>query len=918
MKEFAAVRNTCFAITSAIEDDFRSLILAVADATGNEIDVLPSDVREVALKRRSNDHRMDSIGSDVGNSDLLPYIDFADIAKIIESRLVPRLEGEREWLVATARALLSLTSARNRVCHTRPLEPEDLPKVLDFAQSLISLSSPFRFPAVAGALARLQAEPSFVFTLQIPQFWSEQNPKIHNNLPIPEFDETGFLGRSGDRMQVLKLLNSHYPVITIVGEGGIGKTALALRCLYDILDDQSSPYDAIVWVSMKTSALTQTGVQELNGAITSTLGLLSEIAANLGTPGAREFSSEADCIEEIAEYLTLYRIIVAIDNLETISTGSLRELLKRVPSQSKILLTSRIGVGEFEARYPLQGLDEKTSAILFRSYSRILGLAELSRLDEGNVKGYCRKLFHNPLLIKWFIASVARGADPVRTANSTAQNFSAALSFCFDNLFSRFGNPERVVIDTLASARKPLSSAEIHFLTPQLSSVDAEIALSALHNSSVVTRSKAGEDSFEYTLSESAISFISSKAPPSAAFFKQIQSRMRELRLVLTEASLRSARYEYDPFYVRSGDNRDEKISATYLRRALDTLKKSDFSGARMAVDEAKRLTPSNAEAWRIGGLVEQHANEFFRASENYEQAVGLNSRSKIARYCFGMFLMSDLEDFEGALAQFEVAIKLDSAAAPILTAKAMCLTRMGRPDEAAFIHEGLLVHIRDRERRWRLTGIDQAADCYKRWSFQDFEKKEFASSRQHALRGLQIIFDAAKVGDFDEKLLQRTARIVGESLSKKDLTNDLEFTEAAISLAECISLECGNKSIPINSEASRVLKNSDVTAQQRDRLLSLDRSTANREMVSENTSIYQVAHGDSTPVLHGHIHNLAEGPYGFIQDSDGKRWFFHSNFLKNSSDWALIAPGVAVSYSIGYNSKGECAVDISIRNSTR
>jgi len=918
VKEFVAVRNTCFAIISSIEDDFRSLILAIADASGIDSDILPADVRDIALKRRANDQRMDSIGSDVSETDLLPYIDFADIAKIVEGRIVPRLEGESEWLIAAARSLLALTPGRNRVCHTRPLEPDDLPRILDFARSLVAEGAPFHFPAVAGVLARLKEEPGFVFTLQIPQFWSEHKPKIHNNLPIPEFDETGFLGRAGDRMQVLKLLKSHYPVVTIVGEGGIGKTALALRCLYDLLDDQSTIYDAIVWISMKTSALTQTGVQELSGAITSTLGLLSEIAVQLGAPNSKRMLLEQDFIEEISEYLNLYRVIVAIDNLETISTGSLRELLKRVPAHSKVLLTSRVGVGEFEARYPLQGLDEKTSASLFRTYSRILGLGELSRMDEGNVKGYCRRLFHNPLLIKWFIASVARGGDPVRLINATANDFSSALSFCFDNLFDRFGKPERVVIDTLASARKPLSSAEIHFLTPQLSNTDAEIALSALHNSSVVSRSKAAGDSFEYSLSESSVSFISAKAPPSAAFFKQIQSRMRELRVVLTEAALRSARYEYDPFFVRSGENRDEKISATYLRRALDTLKKGDFSGARVAVQEAKRLTPSSAEAWRIGGLVEQHANEFFRASENYEQAIGLNPRSKISRYCFGMFLMAEMDDLEGALAQFDAAVQLDPAAAPVLTAKAMALTRLGRPEEAAPIHEDLLTHLKDRERRWRLTGIDQAADCYKRWSFQKWEKKEFEAARLHTLRALQIICTAAEMGDFDEKILQRAAKIVGESLSKKDLSSDSQFVESAISLVEEISRHCRGKSIPVTSEAAWIFKNPDIDGVWRDRLLRLDGSSVNKELVVGNSFLNSNEDRSLEAIRYGRVHNLADGSYGFIRDDDGKRWFFHANFLTNPADWALVSPGVEVSYKIGFNSKGECAVDVCIAGRAR
>jgi len=537
MTELVATRNTCFALISAVEEDFRSLILATAEAIRVD-EFLPSDVRENAIRRRTNDLQMESIVLNVQDVDLLPYIDFADISKVIESTLAPQLERERDWLKDTARTLLSLTPTRNRICHTRPLEPEDLPKALDFASSLVTANVPFYFPNVNNAIKRLKIEPGFVLTLQIPSFWGIDARKIHNNLPIPEFDDTGFLGRSSDRMQVLRLLKSHYPVVTIVGEGGIGKTALALRCLYDLLEDSTCPYDAIVWVSMKTAALTSTGVYELSGAITSTLGLLSEIANQLGSP-KKPGQEQSDFIGEIVEYLNLYRIIIAIDNLETLSTGSLRDLLYQIPASSKILLTSRVGVGEFEARYPLQGLDEKTSSTLLRNYARLLGVKEIAKLDEGNIKGYCRKLFYNPLLIKWFVACVGRGLNPSRLVQADVDEFSDALSFCFNNLFERFGGPERMVINCLASARKPLSSAEIHYLCPSLNDVDAEIALSALHNSSVVTRAKGNAESFEYSLSESALKFLNSMDPPSPEFFKDIQTRMRELRLVLTQEGIK-------------------------------------------------------------------------------------------------------------------------------------------------------------------------------------------------------------------------------------------------------------------------------------------------------------------------------------------------------------------------------------------
>ena len=179
MSTLMATRNTCFAIISSIEEDFRTLILALSSTDGKSVEILPSDVKENALRRRATDLQMDSISSNVSELDLLPYIDFADIAKILESKIAPLSPENKDWIIKTARGLLSLTAARNRVCHTRPLEAEDLPSLIDFSQKLLAQSSPFTFNSVSKTNDRLSHEPGFVFTLQIPAFWTEKL-KVHN------------------------------------------------------------------------------------------------------------------------------------------------------------------------------------------------------------------------------------------------------------------------------------------------------------------------------------------------------------------------------------------------------------------------------------------------------------------------------------------------------------------------------------------------------------------------------------------------------------------------------------------------------------------------------------------------------------------------------------------------------------------
>lgn len=496
--------------------------------------------------------------------------------------------------------------------------------------------------------------------------------------------------------------------------------------------------------------------------------------------------------------------------------------------------------------------------------------------------------------------------------NPAVNEFPSALSFCFDNLFDRFGNPERIVIDCLASARQPISSAEIHYLCPNLTSVEAEVALSSLHNSSIVSRIKSTGEGLEYLLSESAQKFLSIKSPPSSDFFKGIQQRMRELRQVLTLEAIKEGRYEYDPYFVRTGVSKDEKICATYLRRALDKLNKRDFSSAREAVSEAKRLTPGSSEAWRIGALIEDNEGELYSAVENYEQAIGLDPNSAIARYCYGLFLMNDMENFDSALAQFEAGERIDPDASPISTAKALALTRLGRFEEAVKIHEILLPANKTRVRRWRLSGADQAADCFCRFAFRQFELKEYSSAKEHYKRSLTILLDSAKNADLDNKLFERAVKVSSAALSKRELTSDDIFSEYIVAILEQMFGLRENASTLINVDVSPILKHAILNENFCKRIMALDRINTNRDLILQSSSLSKEGNTTDTQLeaMQGSVHHLLD-TYGFIVDTEGKRWFFQVGFMKDHNRWKLLQVGDNVTFRIGQNARGLCAIDV-------
>jgi len=154
-----------------------------------------------------------------------------------------------------------------------------------------------------------------------------------------------------------------------------------------------------------------------------------------------------------------FRILLVIDNFETLSINGLRPLLTSVPHGSKVLITYRVGLGELEIRYKLDPLDSKTAVALARKFAKSLNVEVLVSAADARLEKYTTALYRNPLLIKWFVQSVAGGADPDKLAAGRGPAFESAIRFCFENLFSRLSSPERDILHFLAAARKPLYSS---------------------------------------------------------------------------------------------------------------------------------------------------------------------------------------------------------------------------------------------------------------------------------------------------------------------------------------------------------------------------------------------------------------------------------------------------------------------------
>lgn len=947
-----AARLTCFALLSSIETDLRDILIDEARRAGRQ-ELLSPALRATAQERFAKatsagqkSANVDVQQSEVSDFELLVFSDIGDVAQILHTYASDFWPTHKARITAIAKRLSSLVAVRNRVAHSRPLESDDFISVFDFANELLSTSEPLGWKHLHETMAKLNTEPSFVFRLAIPDNWAPGLNSIPNNLPTAEFDDTGFIGRATDRSLLSKLLISSHPIITIVGEGGIGKTAIALRCLYDLFDLPNAPFDLIVWVSLKARMLTISGAVEIRDAITSAMELVSKIETeilgrtepaideddgNLSAAEASRLRTLESILGDIAQQLSQRRVLLAIDNLETLSDFDiLRPLLTSVAAKSKILITSRLGLGELEQRFQLKPMETRSASDLLRKFARLLGQERIASEPSSIVEQYCGQLHCNPLMIKWFVSAIAYGADSATLLDRRGESFKGMLRFCFENLFERLSVQERRLLHVFASARRSLSRAELFYLSGDADPDGIEVALGTLQRSSMLRNESARTDtsalkqngatpnstniitSSRYALTETASEFIAALAPPPHELFSSVQQRMTELRRLSEHESARATTYRFDIMAVRA-ETPDERIGAAFLRRALDAAAAEDMQTARRSVEDARRLLPRYSEVHRISGVVEG-PHDAYRALSDYETAIELDPTSSIIRFSYANFLSRYMDNHAEAIEQLLVVEQTEPDEPAVLGLHANALMRLGRYAEAASIHERLAPHLPSRDRKWRIQARTQAADCYRRWAEQTCRMLDYESAVRRLLSACGILADGFSKHDFDEQTIKIALQVADEFMYASIRCS---HSDAASNVDKVIFLlEQAVQADFRGNTQTLILGNLDAFRQ---RLVALgEKGILNRLDAlplrsAEQQLSYSQPQAAKVGQLSGSIITIMPYPskYGFISTGQGKDVYFNPRGLRAPLRWHNISIGQRVRFDMGQNEKGPMAINI-------
>jgi hypothetical protein len=155
----------------------------------------------------------------------------------------------------------------------------------------------------------------------------------NNNLPAGLGD---LLGRKEEVARVLKGLRSRYPLIAIEGFPGIGKTSLALEvghsCLSNRSDEDSEAvvFDYVAWISAKDMPDQRRWLQ----------AVLNVVATTMNFPAITQRPLD-ERRREVDWLLRAYKVLLIIDNFETIDDPDLATWLEQIPEPSKVIITTR-------------------------------------------------------------------------------------------------------------------------------------------------------------------------------------------------------------------------------------------------------------------------------------------------------------------------------------------------------------------------------------------------------------------------------------------------------------------------------------------------------------------------------------------------------------------------------------------------
>ncbi len=598
--------------------------------------------------------------------------------------------------------MVSLYGLRCKIAHIKGFFTSfDLDKLIEQTKlitEIVELNSSF-----LDLLDIIQKTPEVV-VIKVPLDFNidylESNGII-NNLPTPDYEyEGGFVGREEDIKEIIKYLQREkFPVVTITGAGGVGKTSLALKVIQEITQKpKSEKFDAIIWLSAKENKLSPFGIEDIEPTLKSYDELLDTIINVLGF--GIELNENYDSVEKKEDTVNMLfelsnSILIIIDNLETVTDERIINFIIDAPQKTKFLVTSRKGMGQVERRYELKQLKEKEAIYLFRQLAKDKQLISLLKLDNEIIKKYVNKVSNYPLAIKWVIGQVARGRD-INTVISSIDDATGDISqFCFEQIFSMLNDKSKLILFALCCFDEPPPASVLRYVVEIESKVFDDCIEELILVSLVIPeqfKNEQNEISRRFTILHLTRGYVRQQLNQNIILRDKITKRLLDVESTVTATEQAKREYRFSLHNLGAVTD-EEKIAAIFTQtafqkyqaglydEAVENYKKAlniapRFSSiyrnwsvmesyenhlyeADQLMSKAAELNPNDSQIWLLWGNNKRKSNKIFDADEMYKKAYNLTPDNHIILNAYGQ-TRSRLGDYETGITLLNRALKTD------------------------------------------------------------------------------------------------------------------------------------------------------------------------------------------------------------------------------------------------------------------
>lgn len=156
------------------------------------------------------------------------------------------------------------------------------------------------------------------------------------------------VGRETEFAEVIRRLSpeERHWLVAIEGVGGVGKSALAQEVGWHFIENYTKlppgrRFEAIVWVSAKRNIITLRGIEQVISHMTNLDDLFQTIADVLEYPNILQVARRDQPREVEKALRQAGRVLLIVDNLETVDDPQLRAFLRDLPSPTKAIATTR-------------------------------------------------------------------------------------------------------------------------------------------------------------------------------------------------------------------------------------------------------------------------------------------------------------------------------------------------------------------------------------------------------------------------------------------------------------------------------------------------------------------------------------------------------------------------------------------------